>query len=44
MPDIAYPFTPRSTKALLPGHYWAVPLSTGATRVGELSSCTLERR
>jgi hypothetical protein len=31
-----YPFIPRSTAALLPGHFWAIPLSDGTFCCGRV--------
>jgi hypothetical protein len=31
-----YPFVPRSTAALLPGHFWAIPLSDGSFGCGRV--------
>lgn len=36
MPEAHYPFVPKSTKPLLPGHFWAVPLSDGRFACGRV--------
>lgn len=36
MRNVTYPFAPKSTKALAPGQFWAVPLSDGRFACGRV--------
>jgi hypothetical protein len=36
MPEIKYPLIPKSTKRLMPGHFWALPLSDGTFGCGRI--------
>jgi hypothetical protein len=36
MPNVTYPFIPKSTKTMLPGQFWAVPLSDGRFACGRV--------
>src|SRR6476660_9537596 len=36
MPKVTYPFLPRSTKAMLLGQFWAIPLSDGRFACGRV--------
>jgi hypothetical protein len=36
MPKVTYPFTPKSTRAILPGQFWAIPLSDGRFACGRV--------
>jgi hypothetical protein len=36
MPNVTYPFAPKSTKSLIAGQFWAVPLSDGRFVAGRV--------